>query len=286
MEEGLIIAFRTLGLFVLLLLLFPLLGRKPMSGMTAFDYVSGLVVGLMIALIALNVVTNLAFGLLGLFLWFVAILIVQYLIQKSKWAHDHMYGKEKVIIKEGKVLEENLHSAKLTGEELLSQLRRRNIFQVADVEFAVMEANGDLTTLLKRDKQPITPMDMNIVVNPMKEPQTVILDGNIMDEPLTTLGLNRDWLFDQLNQMGISTENIFIGQVDSMGELYVDTFDDALQLPKQTTKQLLLSTLQKAEADFMQYGLETKQQEWKKRYEYYATSMNKLIKRIEPYLIN
>ncbi|WP_051541382.1 DUF421 domain-containing protein [Caldalkalibacillus mannanilyticus] len=199
-------------------------------------------------------------------------------------AHDHIYGKEIVVIKEGKIMEENLHSARLTGEELLSQLRRKNVFHLADVEFAVMEANGDITTLLKREKQPLTPKDMRINVSAMKEPQTVILDGKIMDEPLTNLGLNRKWMKQELDKIGISAENIFIAQVDSMGELYVDLFDDSIQLPPPSSKQLLLATLKKIEADFMTYALETKNQEWKQKYSHYAAEMKEISSRLEPHL--
>lgn len=284
MQEWLVITFRTLGLFALLLFIAPWLGRKPLSGMTFFDYVVGLVLAIMIGLISLNVVENLGQGLIGLFFWFAAILAVQYFIQKSKWAHDHFYGKEIVVIKNGKVLEENLHSARLTGEELISQLRRRDIFQVADVEFAVMEANGDITALLRRDQQPLTPKDMRVQVSTTQEPHTVILDGKIMDEGLTAHGLNRAWLMTELEKIGISAENIFIAQVDSIGDLYVDTFDDALMIPPPTTKQLLLANLKKLESDFMTYALETKNKEWKQAYGQYAQEMNHITKRLEPHL--
>lgn len=284
MEEWLIIIIRTLGLFVLFILVSPLIGRKPISGMTMFDHIVGLVFAAMIALIALNVVANLAHGMLGLFFWFLAVLAVQYLVQKSKWAHDHIYGKEIVVIKEGKVLEENLHSARLTAEELLSQLRRKNIFQVSDVEFAVMEANGDITALPKRENQPLTPKDMRMTVNPYREPQTVLLDGKIMDEPLSTLGLNRAWLFNELDKIGVNPENVFIGQVDSMGELYLDLFDDTIQLPQPTSKQLLLSTLKKVEADLMKYSLETEDEQWKSTYAAYAKQVKEIIARLEPFL--
>jgi uncharacterized membrane protein YcaP (DUF421 family) len=283
-DEWLVIVFRTLGLFALLILAVPLLGRKPLSGMTAFDYIVGLVTATMIALIALHVVENLAYGLVGLFIWFLAILTVQFFIQKSKWAHDHFYGKEIVVIKQGKVMEENLQSARLTGEELLSQLRRRSVFQVADVEFAVMEANGDITALLKREQQPLTPKDFRIKVNTYQEPQAVILDGKIMDEPLTTLGLNRAWLMNELDKIGISAENIFMGQVDSMGELYIDLFDDTIQTPQSTSKDLLLATLKKAEADFMTFALETKDEGWKQRYGQYAKEMKEITDCLEPHL--
>lgn len=284
MEEWGIIALRTIGLFGLLLLTLPLLGRRPVSSMTMLDIILSIVTACMIALIALNVVPNLAYGLVALLIWFAGIFILQYFIQKSKWAHDHISGKEIIVIKNGKVLEENLQSAKLTGEELLAQLRRKNVFSMADVEFAVMEANGEITTLLKREKQPLTANDFRVKVSAYQEPQTVILDGNILDEPLTTMGLNREWLNNQLDQLGVSLHNVFLAQVDSMGELYVDLFDDVLQIPQPTTKQLLLSTLKKVEADFMSYGLETENPEWKQKYQDHAQQLKKIIEQLEPHL--
>jgi uncharacterized membrane protein YcaP (DUF421 family) len=284
MEDWLIILFRTIGLFVLLLLAVPMLGRRPLSGMTTFDYIVGLVSATMIAMIALNVVPNLFHGLIGLSFWFLSVLVVQYLIQKSKWAHDHFYGKEIVVIKEGKIMEENLQTARLTGEELLSQLRRDKVFHLADVEFAVMEANGDITTILKRDKQPLTPKDMRITVSTIKEPQTVILDGKLMDEGLTALGLNQNWLMNELDKIGLSAENIFICQVDSMGELYIDLFDDTITQPKSTTKELLFSTLLKIEADFLTYALETKDEHWKKEYGRFSQEIKEIKNQLEPHL--
>lgn len=284
MPEWLEISFRTIGLFLLLLFISPFLGRKPFSGMTYFDHVLGLVAAIMIALTALRVVEEFAYGLLALFLWTVMFLGIQFLVQKWKWAHDHIYGKELVVIKNGKILEENLQSARLTAEELLSQLRRKNIFHVADVEFAVLEANGDLSALLKKEKQPLTPKDMDKQVSPAKEPHTVIMDGQIMDEGLTAHGLNRAWLMKELDQLGISLENVFLAQVDSLGQLYVDTFDDTLIIPEPKEKELLLASLKQVEADFITYALETENKEWKQHYGAMATEISKIIKRLEPHL--
>ncbi|GAA0359909.1 DUF421 domain-containing protein [Bacillus horti] len=284
MSEWGIIVLRTVLLFFLVIIAFPLFGRKSISSMTMLDFILVFVSGSMIALIALNVIENLAFGLIALLLWTGGILALQYAIQKSKWAHQHIAGKEIVVIKNGKILEENLHVAKMTGEELLSQLRRKDIFSMADVEFAVLEANGDITTLLKRDKQPVTPNDLRVKVNEYQEPQTVMLDGNILDEPLTTIGLNRDWLLEQLQQIGVAEENIFLAQVDSMGELYIDTFDDVIQIPQPSAKALLLATLKKLEAQFRQFSFETQNPEWKSKYEQHAQQIHEVLNRLEPYL--
>lgn len=284
MPEWLTIVLSTAGLFILLVLASPLWGRKPMSSMTTFDHLAGLVVALMVALTALGVVDPLSYGLLGLFVWCVGLMTVQYLVQKSKWVHDHVYGKEMVMIKNGKIMEENLHSAKMTAEELLSQLRRQKIFNVADVEFAVMEANGDITALLKREKQPLTPQDMRLKVSQTKEPQTVILDGNIMDEPLTSLGLNREWLFSELKKAGINPENVFLAQVDSFGELYLDLYDDALKLPQPKAKALLLATLKRVEADLAQFALETQDQSWREKYGRFSKQIRAITDKLEPHL--
>jgi len=252
--------------------------------MTYFDIITAFVLGGMGALVALGVVENLRLGLIAIAIWFLAIGAIQFLIQKSKWAHDHFYGKEVVVIKEGKVLEENLHSAGLTGEELLSQLRRRNVFQLADVEFAIMEANRDITVLPKRDRQPLTPKDMRIQVSSIKEPQTVILDGNFMDEPLSAIGLNRNWLKTELNKIGLSKENVFLAQVDSMGELYIDVYNDAMQLPQPSAKALLMASLEKIEADFITYSMDSENPEWHKNYNKFAKEMKLIIKELEPHL--
>jgi uncharacterized membrane protein YcaP (DUF421 family) len=282
--EWLTIVLTSAGLFVLLVLASPLWGRKPMSAMTQFDHLTGLVLALMVALTALGVVDQLSYGFLGLLVWAISIMAVQYLIQKSKWAHDHIYGKEMVIIKNGKIMEENLHSSKMTAEELLSQLRRKDIFHVADVEFAVMEANGDITAMLKRQKQPLTPQDMRLNVSQTKEPQTVILDGNIMDEPLSTMGLNREWLFTELKKVGVNPENVFVAQVDAMGELYLDLYDDAIQLPQPKAKALLLATLKRVEADLSSFALETKDKTWRKKYSRFSKQIRSITEKLEPHL--
>ena len=99
-------------------------------------------------------------------------------------------------------MEDNLFRARLSGEELLRELRSKNAFNLSDVEFAVMETTGDIIVLLKSDRKPVTPHDLEQKVAPQTEPQTVILDGNMLDEPLANMGLNREWLKMQLEKLG------------------------------------------------------------------------------------
>ena len=98
-----------------------------------------------------------------------------------------------------------------------------------------------------------------------------------MDEPLTTMGLNRGWLRGELEKIGASPENVFIAQVDSMGELYIDLFDDALQIPKPTTRQLLLNSLEQAKADLETYAIDTDDPKSKQMYQRCAEELSSII---------
>lgn len=285
MQEWLVILVKSILLFFLTLFVVRVLGKRNISSITPFNFVSYIVIAVLAALISANIITNFAFGLIALLVWVLLSIALDYLSIKSKRIHDLINGKETVLIKHGKVMEESLLKARLTGEELLRELRNKNAFNLADVEFALMETTGDINVYLKSDKKPVTAHDLGIKVAPQTEPQTVILDGNMLNEPLSSLGLNREWLGVQLENMGVSLDNVFIGQVDSSGDLYLDLFDDAVELPQPKVKELLYANLEKTHADLLSFALETQDENAKAMYTRNADKLQQLMDRLKPYLL-
>ncbi len=285
MNEWIVILLRSIALFFLALILIRIMGKRQPARMNPFSFVNYAVIAIITALISLNVIKNLVLGLIALGIWVVLPIAVDFLAIKSKWVHDWVNGKATILVKDGKVMEENLIQVRYTGEELLRELRSKNAFNLADVEFAVMETTGDINVLLKSDKKPITPFDLGRKVAPQPESQTVILDGNMLNEPLSNLGLNQEWLNDQLERIGVSAANVFMGQVDGSGELYVDLFDDAMQVPKPKVKELVYANLEKARADLMSFALETKDNQAKDMYSKDAEKLKQVIEKLEPYLL-
>ncbi|WHH60168.1 DUF421 domain-containing protein [Petroclostridium sp. X23] len=285
MKDWLDILLRSAALFFLSIVFIRILGKRNVAKMTPFQFVNYTVIALITALISVKMITNLAFGFIALGVWIILSLALDYLSLKSKLFHDVINGKETILIKQGKVMEENLSQVRLTGEELLRELRTKNVFNLADVEFAIMETTGDINVLLKSDKKPVTSYDLGRKVAPQSEPQTVILDGNILNEPLANLGLNQQWLNMQLENMGLSLDNVFIGQVDSSGDLYVDLFDDAIQLPQPKVKEMLYANLEKAQADLITFSLETENKYAKMMYSQDADKLKMVIESLEPYLL-
>jgi uncharacterized membrane protein YcaP (DUF421 family) len=285
MELWIQVPIKSVSIFVFLLAAIRLMGKRSISRITPFHMVSYIIIAVLAALISANVIVNSVLGLIPLGIWVISTVALEYLSLKSKWVHDLVYGRETVLIKHGRIMEQSLLKARLTGEELLQALRAKNAFSLADVEFAVLEVTGDINVLLKSDKKPVTAHDLEVKVAPLTEPQTVILDSNILNEPLASLGLNRDWLGIQLEKLGVSLDNIFVAQVDSSGELYVDLFDDSTQNPQPKVKEMLYANLEKSQADLMSFALETQNENAKAMYNINAKKLEDLLKILKPYLL-
>jgi uncharacterized membrane protein YcaP (DUF421 family) len=285
MKVWVLILIRSIGLFFLVLIMTKIMGKSNPSKMTHFKFVNYVVVAILAALISTNIISSLAVGLLALAVWCVIPIALDYMGMKSKVMYDLFNGKDVILVKDGKVMEENLKQVRYTGEDLLRELRVKNAFNLADVEFAIMEPTGDVNVVLKSDKKPITPHDMGWQVAPSKPTQTVILDGTIIYESLSNLGLNEGWLMVKLKGLGVSLNNIFIGQVDSNGDLYVDLFDDIIQVPKPQVKELLYANIEKCNADLSSFALETENEEAKSMYLEHADRLHKLLIKLEPLLL-
>lgn len=276
---------KSAAMYVIVFVMARILGKKSLARSTPFQFIVYIAMSVMAALVALGIFPDFAAGLAILGIWTLLTVLAEYLSLRSKKLHDLLHGKETVLVKQGKIMEESLKQARLTGEELLSELRRKSVFNLADVEFAVLEENGEVNVLLKSDKTPVTPAHLGQKTAPQAAPQTVILDGNIINERLAEAGVNRRWLLSRLEAMGISPENVFIGQVDASGELYVDVFDDSLQVPQNNLRAMIFASLEKAEGELASYALETQTREAQEMYRKNAERVGALKEKLRPYLL-
>ncbi len=278
------ILLRSIFLLFLVLFLVRIMGKRNPSRLIPFKFTVYVMIGVTASLTAVGAL-NFLLGVVVLAVFSLIPVGLDVLSARSKFVHDMVNGSETVLIKEGKIMEESLNQVRLTGEDLLRELRYKNVFSLNDVEFAVMEATGDINMVLKSDKKPITPKDLEWKVSPQTEPETVILDGNVLNEPLTEMGLNRNWLEQQLETMGISLENVFVGQVDTTGELYVDLFDDSVSVSQPKVREMLYANLEKAQAELSGYALETQDQETKDVFSGDAQRLEDLLQKLRPQLL-
>jgi uncharacterized membrane protein YcaP (DUF421 family) len=284
MPDWLNIVLRSIGALVYLFILARLIGKRQIRQLTYIEYIVGITIGSIAAFMATEADGPVHHSIIALTIFALIPVGVEWLALKSKVIRDAVEGKPTVLIKDGKILEDNLKKERLSVEDLMEHLRMKNAFKVSDVEFAVMETNGEVSVLLKSQNQPVTPKHLGLQVSPAEEPQTVIMDGQIMDEPLATLGLNRNWVRAELEKAGVALENVVLGQVDRGGQLYLDLYDDKLKVEQPQAMKLTHATLKKCQADLELFALATQNQQTKRLYQTESERLQQVIDDIAPYL--
>lgn len=231
MPEWLQVLFRTSTAVFVLLLMTRTLGKRQITQLSTFEYITGISIGNLAAYLSLDTDSHWGLALVAMAVWVGFSLIIEWTQLKSKKARDLLDGKATVLIESGKVLEGNLKKEKITSDELLEMLRKNQVFNIDTVEFAILDTSGELNVLLKKQYQPLTPTDIGLAVQSEKPPMTVIMDGKVLEDALKKAGLNENWLNAKLKQLGTTHERIFLAQVDYQNKLYIDPYD---QLTKQT----------------------------------------------------
>ncbi|MGG4442346.1 DUF421 domain-containing protein [Brevibacillus fortis] len=285
MPDWINITLRAIGAIAYLFLLTKIIGKRQIKQLTYIEYIVGISIGSIAAFMATEMDGPIYHSLIAMGVFALFPVLMEWLSLKSKFLRDFFEGKSTVLIKEGKILEDNLKKERLTTEDLMEQLRVKNVFRVADVEFALMETSGEVSVLLKSESQPVTPKHLELTVAPSEENQVVIMDGMIMDEPLATAGLNRRWVRTELQKAGVALENVFLGQVDKGGELYLDLYDDKLMVPEAQAMKLAFATLKKCQADLELYALSTKNEQMKRTYQTDSEQLQQIIDEVKPFMI-
>ncbi|MGE6575105.1 DUF421 domain-containing protein [Paenibacillus xylanexedens] len=228
MPEWTEVALRTLSAVTILFLITKILGKRQISQLSLFEYITGITLGNLVGYISLDTDTKWYLGFVALFVWVVVSAGAEYLTMKSKKIRDIVDGKSTILIENGTLIEKALAKERLTIDEFLEQLRKKDVFRVADVEFAVMEQSGDVSIMLKKEYQPLTANLLGYHISSEKEPRTIIMDGHILPETLKVTGLSENWIRKELRKLDLTLDQVTIGQVDSKGELSVQTGQDSL----------------------------------------------------------
>lgn len=227
--EWLEVVIRSLITLVTLFLLTKLLGKKQLSKLSYFEYIVGIIIGDITGTLTMSTEASLVNGITSLFIWTIASVIISYISLKNKRFRDIVEGKARVFIKDGKILEGNLKRERISTDELLEMLRKKDVFSPSEVEFAILEADGELSVLVKRDYRAVRPSELWLHLPEEKEPIAVIMDGAILEDVLKSIGKTKEWLEVRLSEKQINVEEIFLGELHSDGKLTLDYFEDNIE---------------------------------------------------------
>ncbi len=223
MMSWLDIGLRCLVSFVVLFLLARLMGKKQLAQLTFFDYVVGISIGSIAAAFAIDNEIPYAHGLIGLVLYALFPIVMSKLEMRSVKVKEWFDGTPTVLVQNGKFVESNLRKSKFNITDVLEECRMKGAFSVADVEFAVLETSGQVSVLLKSQKQPLTPDDLNISTQYKGLNAELIIDGIVIHENLRLVHLDQAWLKAALEKQNVHTfEEVLFASLGTDGKLTVD----------------------------------------------------------------
>lgn len=223
METLLEVLFRgSLG-FLLLLIITRMIGNKQLGQLTVFTYISGIAIGAMAGGMVLYHDIELYESALGIILWGGLTILLELISLKSPAARKILDGSPVIVINDGQILYPALKKERLNLDDLTMLLRTNQVFSISEVQYAILEANGELSVLKKQQHDLPTRQDLNLTVAAIKYlPSQIIADGHFIQKNLTTSGLSKEQAMNLLKQSGChDPAEVLYGEITATGSLYI-----------------------------------------------------------------
>ena len=175
----LIVAIRTFVLYIIVLIAVRIMGKSELSKMSPFQLVIVFMIAELAAMPIDDPTTSLINGVMAIFTLMFLQVLIAFLSIKCEKFKNLVSGKPSILIEKGKLNIREMGKLRITSTDLLEQLRLENCPSFSNVEYAIMESNGQLTVIPKADQKPLTPKDMGLTANEGLLPMIVVSDGTI-----------------------------------------------------------------------------------------------------------
>jgi uncharacterized membrane protein YcaP (DUF421 family) len=203
------------------------MGKRQIGQLQPFELVVAIMISELAAVPMQNTGIPLIYGIIPIVTLLIAQILLSLISLKSVKARAIICGRPSILIENGKINEKVLTKEMYTINDLLEQLRSKDIANIADVEFAILETNGQISVIPKSQKRPVTPQDMKLETNYEGLSLELIIDGTVNYHNLQKANKDEKWLKDELRKFGIyRLDDAFFVSLDSDGNLYYQKKSD------------------------------------------------------------
>ena len=216
----LITFFRAIVLYILVLIVMRLMGKREIGQLQPFELAISIMIADLAAVPMAETGVPISNGIMPILGLLIMHLIISIINMKSTKAREIICGKPSILIFRGKIDEKMLKKERFTINELEEKLRDNNIFNIGDVEYAILETSGQVTVIPKPNKKSVTPEDLNIEPKYEGIPYDLVVDGKVMYKNLEKIGKNYIWLKKQTEKFGIKPEEAFIVTIDGESKFF------------------------------------------------------------------
>lgn len=211
---------RSIILYMIVLVVMRLMGKREIGQLQPFE----LAISIMIADLASIPMTETGIPITRGIIPILGLLIVHLTISvinlKSIKAREVICGKPRILVYRGKIDEQALIKERFTINELEERLRDKDVFDLGDVEYAILETSGQVTVIQKPNKRNAIPEDFNIMPEYEGIPYDLVVDGKVMHSNLQAIGKNYIWLRKQVEKFHIMPEEALVVTLNGKGEIF------------------------------------------------------------------
>ena len=216
----LITLIRSIILYIIVLIVMRLMGKREIGQLQPFELAISIMIADLAAIPMSDTgipITNGIIPILGLL---VMHLLISILNIKSIKARELMCGRPTILVYRGKIDEKALKKERFTINELEERLRGCNVFNLGDVEYAILETSGQVSVIQKPNKRTTIPEDFNIMPDYEGISYDLVVDGKIMQENLKKIEKDEEWLRKEVSKFHISPEKALIVTYDGKGQIF------------------------------------------------------------------
>ena len=208
------VVIRGLLSLITLFLVTKLIGKKQVSQLSLFDYVIGISIGNFAAEMTINLESEELYGIIAVLLFGGIAHLVSVGTMKSIKLRRFFMGSPTILIEHGKILQDNFYKVKYDINDMLEQCRVNGYFDISEIDYAIVEANGELSILAKSEYLPVNRNDMKLKVSKNGLCANVIIDGKVMYNNLKKINKDEKWLNKELKLKGKDISDIILATVD------------------------------------------------------------------------
>lgn len=212
---------RAIILYIVVFITTRLMGKREIGQLQPFEVVISIMIANLATIPMSDTGVPIVSGLVPIMGLLTMHLIISLLNLKSTKIRKILCGKPNIIINKGKIDEEAMEKERFDLSELEEKLREKDVFDIGDVDYAILETNGDVSVILKPEKQQPTAEDLNLNPDFRGISYNLILDGDINYKNLKLLNKNEVWLREQIKKFNINNEkDVLIATMNEKGEFF------------------------------------------------------------------
>ena len=205
---------RTLLMYLLLIAMMRFLGKRQIGQMETSEFVVTLLVADLAAIPMQEETIPLLHGVIPILIVLGMELALSWLSLRSIRLRKLLCGKPVILIENGNILQKSLRKNRITLDELTEMLRQKDVLDLKQVQYAILETSGSLSVFPYPKEKPASAKEAGIQVKKQYLPLTIISDGKLLEDNLKKAGKNKLWVTKILEQEDCSIKNTWLLTVD------------------------------------------------------------------------